>query len=174
MEIKRMKRRLIANIILTIIFVVWSGIFWGNLDLDQYWEYARKSTNQSYIGFEIDGNDSFTLNNLKNSENRDNDFYLNVYNDTYLNSHYDIALKIDNNVNYNQLYLKVDDSINNFQDLLVKQDDNYNYFIIASNDLSGSERTYGLALYADNNSMDYFVNNGFKIEFVDLSANKVL
>lgn len=173
MNIWGLKVKILIKILLLVVFIVVSGIYWDNLDITKYADFAKKSSEGNFVGFNVESDYGYVLNLLDNKGNNDTKFNLNVYNEINASGYYEIALALNKSCDYKKLYLSIDNKIYNLNDLFVKTDGKYNYFMIANSVIEREEVTYSLGLYIDYCDAEYFSNNSIELSFVDLGVNKL-
>lgn len=160
-----------VNIVLTILWIIFSGIYWKNLDISDYEKYAKDSLNTSTIAFDIEANNGYILNVVDNVEKSELEkMTLKVYNETYMKNYYQMALKIEKDCDYSKLNILINDDKYSLIDLLVKEDKEFYYFIIGENELSNTEDIYEISLYINSKDINSFIEQEYLIEFVELSS----
>ena len=172
-RIKRMKQKIICKMFLTILLTVGAVLYLKSIDLKYYESYAQNSLESSPIVLEVEASNGYVLNVDNDIKNKDNIINLKVSNDTYMNNYYEIALKVSNNCDYKKLNVLVENEYYNLKDILIYQDNEYNYFLIAKNELIASQDNYEVSLFANENDINYFNENEVFMDFVDLSLENV-
>ena len=160
-----------VNIILTILWIIFSGIYWKTLDITHYEQYAKDSLNASTIAFDVEAENGYILNVVDNYEQSDLEkMTLKVYNETYMNNYYQMALKIEKDCDYSKLNISINDNKYNLTDLLIKEDEYFYYFVIGENELSNTEDIYEIGLYVSSKDINSFIEQHYLIDFVELSS----
>lgn len=161
------------NIILTIFWVLISGIFWERLDIRVYEDYAKYSQSASVISLAVESDHGYILNVTDESAKKEIEtIKLKVSNDTYMNKYYQLALKIDNNCNYQNLNVQINDEQFALNDLFVLKDGEYNYFLLGENEIVANSDIYEIGLYIEEEYIEQFIEQEFLIDFVELSSMK--
>lgn len=168
-NIKKMKQKIVIKMIMTIILMVGAIIYFNTIDLSYYQSYAQNSLATSPIVLEVKAENGYVLNINESKPSKENIINLKLSNDTYTNNHYEIALKLSKDCDYQKLNVLIEKEYYNLKDLIVRKDNDYNYFLIASNDLIASQVNYEVSLFINETDVNYFNENKFVMDFVDLS-----
>lgn len=159
--------------ILTIIFTITSVMIVKNYNLEQYETYAKESLLTSPIVLEVEADNGYILNIDDNKRTNQNSINLKVSNDTYSKNYYEIAMKVSKEFDYKKLNVLMEDEYYNLQDIMIYQDNEYNYFLLAENELVASQINYEISLYINEKDINYFSENEFAIDFVDLNLQNL-
>ena len=172
-KIKKLILKTKINIILTIFWIVLSGLYWNKLDISAYEDYAMESLNTSTIAFDVEAKNGYILNVTDNPQKENLEkMVLKVYNNTYMKNHYQIALKIDKKCDYNKLNILINDSEYKLEQLLIQEDEEFYYFILGENELTDTSDIYNISLFVNRDDVDYFLEQDYLIDFVELSSMK--
>lgn len=172
-KINKLIRKTKLNIFLTILWVVISGMLWGKLDISFYENYAKYTQTASFISLAIESENGYILNVTDESLKKEIEtMKLKVSNDTYINQHYQVGLKIDNHCNYENLSIQINNEQFALSDLLVTKDDDYNYFILGENEIIATSDIYEIGLFIEEKHLEQFIEQEILMDFVELSSIK--
>ena len=172
-KINRLIRKTKMNIILTILWVAISGLFWGKLDISLYEDYAEYTKSASVISLEVEGENGYILNVTEDPVKEEMEtLKLRVSNDTYMNQYYQVGLKVTNDCNYQNLNIQINDEQFALKDLLISKDEDYSYFMLGENKIIATSDIYEVGLYIEEKYLDQFVGQEFLMDFVELSSMK--
>lgn len=172
-KIKKIIRKTKINIILTILWVVISGVFWEKLDIGFYEDYAKHAEAASVISLSVEAENGYILNVINNPDKeRLETMKLKVSNDTYMNHYYQVGLKLTNNCDYQNLNIEINKEQFALKDLLVSKDEEYIYFILGENEISATSDIYEVGLYIEEEYIEQYIEQEFLIDFVELSSMK--
>lgn len=173
---KKIERKILkikVNIVLTLLWIVLSGLFWNKLDISDYEKYAEDSLNTSTIAFDVESENGYILNVTDNPKSDDLEkMTLKVYNETYMTNYYKLALKIDKNCDYKKLNILINNNEYNLNELLIQEDDDFYYFILGENELTDTSDIYEISLFVNSSNVDHFLEQDYLIDFVELSSMK--
>lgn len=162
-----------VNIVLTILWVVLSGLYWNRLDISDYEKYAKDSLNTSTIAFDVESENGYILNVTDNPKSDDLEkLTLKVYNETYMANYYKIALKLDKKCDYKKLNILINSNEYNLHELLIQEDADFYYFILGENELIDTSDIYEISLFVNSSNVDYFLEQDYLIDFVELNSIK--
>lgn len=172
-KINKLIRKTKINIVLTILWVIITGVFWKKLDLTYYEDYAEFTKSASVISLAIEANNGYILNVTNELIKEELEtMKLKVSNDTYMNQYYQVGLKLANNCNYENLNIQINKEKFALKDLLITKDEKYNYFILGENEIIASSDVYEVGLYVEEKYLDQYNEQEVLMDFVELSSMK--
>ena len=161
------------NIILTVIWIILSGIYWDKFNISEYENYAKESLSSSTIAFDIESENGYILNVTDSPKDDQLDkMILRVYNNTYMKNYYQMALKLEKKCDYNKLNILINDNEYSLKSLLINEDKEYYYFVLGENELVDKSDIYEISLFISPKDVNYFVNQDYIIDFVDIGSMK--
>ena len=169
LKVKKQIKNTIFKIAFVLCVVIITGLYWDNLNIKKYETIANMYNNANYIDFDIEAENGYVLNDINNVSANNDSIKLNVYNETYFDDKYAIALKIDKGFDFSKLNITIDNKLYNLSEIYTLSDDKYNYFTIVSDKIKGSKISYNLGLYINPSDINYFNNNNIDLEFINLN-----
>lgn len=169
-RIKRLILKTKIKIVLVVLYMILGSILWTKLDISIYKDYAKESLETSTIAFDVLAENGYLLNVLDKKEDVDLEkLTLKVYNETYMNNYYQLAVKINKTCDYSKLNAFINDKQYNLSDILIKEDERFYYFIVGENNLTDKIDIYEISFFIDIRDLEEFQEKDLNISFVDLS-----
>lgn len=160
------------NIILTILWIIGCIVFWNNLDISVYEDYAKKSIETPKLSINVEAKNGYILNVIKEEPKDLETIQLSVSNDTYMKEYYQLALKINKSCVYDNLNIKINNESYALKDLLIFKDEKYNYFIVGENEIVAEEDLYEVGLFTRKSNFEELMAQDYMLDFVELSSIK--
>ena len=167
-EIAELKKCLYKDILLTIFVVLISIPIWLNFDVADASMVASSYDNYNYIGFEMlndakndlkPSSDSYAMNNVETQD-------IMVYNYSNTNCEYKLILKINKNVETDNIKINVNYDVDYLSSYPKIESGDYNVFIIDNDYIKASSRKYIISMWMAEEAKSFSENVDYVFEVI--------